>query len=243
MRRAIRVAPATTQRADAPGVSRAIGGLLAAAMVIAAVAACSDADRPATAGAVGSATAAPTATTASPGTPTSSPTVPGTTAGPTVTPVPGAVPKVTRPGQPGRPTVGAAPGRFGGAVGYPDGVRLTVDRVLTGVETGKGPGAFAGREYATFTITLTNGSRATLDLQQVVVSAGYGSRNRPAVPVYAQGTGAVDFGGRLAPRARSSARYAFAVPAAELGRVRLVVDFDGIHTSAEFNGSAKPVAR
>ena len=57
--------------------------------------------------------------------------------------------------------------------------------------------------------------------------------------VYAADSGAIDFGGQLAPGADATARYAFAVPTKQLGDVRLVVDFDGTHTSAEFDGDAR----
>ncbi len=167
-----------------------------------------------------------------------SPASPGSPAavGPTPVPAPSAVPKIRRPGQPVRPTVTAEPASFRAPVRYPDGINVTVGAAVVGVETGQGAGQFAGRELALLPITLVNGSRRAVDLQQVVVSASYGPDNLAAERVYAADLDARDFGGTLAPGARAQARYAFAVPSGELDDVRLVVDFDGLHTSAEFRG-------
>lgn len=159
--------------------------------------------------------------------------------GPTPTPGPSVIPKVKRPGQPSRPSVSAEPETFDRAVSYADGVTLSVDAVTSGIETGQALGQFAGREYAVFDVTLRNGSTRTLDLQSVVVTATYGSKGLVAERVYAEGTGAKDFGGSLPARGTAGARYAFAVPKASLRDTRLVVDFDGVHTSAEFRGDAR----
>ena len=159
--------------------------------------------------------------------------------GPTPTPGPSVIPKATRPGQPSRPTVTGAPSTFKKPVSYPDGIKVTVDKVSPGVETGRGPGVFAGREFAVFTVTMTNGTSKPIDAQSVVVTSTYGGRDLVAERVYAADTRAVDFGGQLAPGDSATARYAFAVPAKQLGDVRLVVDFDGTHTSAEFVGDAR----
>ncbi len=72
-----------------------------------------------------------------------------------------------------------------------------------------------------------------------MLTSTYGTRGLVAERVYAADTGAVDFGGGLAPGATATARYAFAIPKNQLGDVRLVVDFDGTHTSAEFDGDAR----
>lgn len=162
--------------------------------------------------------------------------------GPTPTPGPSVIAKVGRPGAPKAPSVSAAPSTFKAPVSYADGVTVRVDRVSSGVESGQGPGVFAGREFAVFTVTMHNGTAKPLDAQQVVVSATYGKRNLVGERVYAADAVASDFGGRLAPGANATARYAFAVPAKQLGDVRLVVDFDGVHTSALFDGDARQVS-
>jgi hypothetical protein len=162
--------------------------------------------------------------------------------GPTPTPAPSEVVKVIRRGPASTPTITAAPAAFAGAVSYPDGLELTVDEVESAVESGQGPGVFAGREFAVFTVGLRNGTRGAIDVQQVVVTATYGPRYLVAERVYANDARAVDFGGSINPGASATARYAFAVPAAQLGDVRLVVDVDGIHTSAQFRGDTRPVS-
>lgn len=190
-------------------------------------------------GAPVSAATTTSSTSASPSTAPSAPSPTPTQVGPTPTPGPSVVPKVKRPGQPSRPTVSASPEPFDAAVSYPDGVSLSVDGVTSGIETGTALGQFAGREYAVFAVTLKNGSSRPLDLQSVVVTATYGAKNLVAERVYADGSGAVDFGGSLPARGSAQAKYVFAVPKASLRDARLVVDFDGVHTSAEFRGDAR----
>ena len=116
---------------------------------------------------------------------------------------------------------------------------MKVDKVTSGVETGQGPGVFTGREFAVFTVTVKNGTAKPIDAQQVVLTSTYGTRGLVAERVYAPDARAADFGGQLAPGATATARYAFAIPAKQLGDVRLVVDFDGTHTSAQFDGDAR----
>lgn len=162
------------------------------------------------------------------------------TAGPTPTAVPTDVPKMERPGVTSAPEVSAKAEPFTAPVAYPDGVRLAIRKITKGAETGQGPGNFAGREFALFDVELKNDSGAAIELNQVAVTVSYGSGNLSAAPVYANDANAVDFGGTVAPGATATARYAFAVPAAELGRVRMIVDFDGRHTSAVFEGEVTP---
>ena len=219
--------------------TRSAAVLLSLAVLVAGGAsACSSSDAPADAAAPSttvSAAASPSPTASASPSPSPSPTA----VGPTPAPAPSVIAKVSRPGQPGRPTVTAAPAPFASAVKYADGIALTVDAVDSGVETGQGPGVFAGREFAVFTVTLRNGTTKPLDAQQVVVTATYGSKDLLAERVYANDTRAVDFGGSIAPGATATARYAFAVPKSQLRDARLVVDFDGAHTSAQFDGDAR----
>ncbi len=210
------------------------GALAIALLVVGATAACSSSDG----GNPTTAAASPT-TSASSAAPSASPSPSPTGGGPTPTPGPSVIPKVSRPGQPTKPTVSAGRATFEAPVSYPDGVTLEVDKVTPGVETGQGPGVFAGREFAVFTVTMHNGTKKPIDAQSVVVTSTYGKRGLVAERVYAADTDAVDFGGQIAPGADATARYAFAVPAKQLGDVRLVVDFDGTHTSAEFDGDAR----
>jgi len=222
-----------------------------ALLVASAAGACSSQDEPGAAPAPSSASPSASASpssSASSASPSSSPSAsPSSTSaspspsavGPTPTPGPSVIPKIRRPGQPSRPSISAAPAPFASPVAYSDGLELSVDKVTPGVETGQGPGVFTGREFAVFTVTLRNDTDKAIDAQQVVVTSTYGSRDLVAERVYANDARAVDFGGRLAPGKSATARYAFAVPAKQLGDVRLVVDFDGLHTSAQFDGDAR----
>ncbi len=151
-------------------------------------------------------------------------------------PVKTPVAKVRRDGAVPKPTASAPPVAFDQPAAYEDGVRLTIDKLTTGVETGQGPGIFAGREYVRLELSLTNGSDKPISLDGVVVTAFYGKSNQLASPVYAQGVGAVDLGGTVAPGASAHGVYAVAVPASQRGNVTVVVDFDGGHSSATFTG-------
>ncbi|WP_377644498.1 DUF4352 domain-containing protein [Oryzobacter terrae] len=214
-------------------VAALVGGLALVALT-----ACSGSDSTDTA-APGASTSPSASPSASAPTETARPTPAPSSVGPTPTPGPSVVAKVKRPGAPATPTVSAAPAAFDKAVAYPDGLRLTVGKVTSGVESGQGLGAFAGREFAVFEVRLENRTSKALDLQAVVVTATYGAKNLVAERVYADDVDAKDFGGTLAAGKTAGARYAFAVPKASLNRTRLVVDFDGVHTSAEFRGDAR----
>ncbi len=225
------VVPPATRVPARTRVAALVGGLALVALT-----ACSGSDSTETAAPSASATTSPSASAP---TETARPTPSPTAVGPTPTAAPSVIAKVKRSGAPATPTVSAAPAAFDAAVAYPDGVRLTVGKVTSGVESGQGPGAFAGREFAVFEVRLENKTGKAIDLQQVVVTATYGAKNLVAERVYADDVDARDFGGTLAAGKTAGARYAFAVPKASLTKSRLVVDFDGVHTSAEFRGDAR----
>jgi hypothetical protein len=163
-------------------------------------------------------------------------TTPTTVAPPLPQPVK-TVAKVKRAGQPTTPSVTAPAARFNAPVTYPDGVTLVIRKAEKGIETGHGPGVMAGREYVRFTLTLTNGSAKAVDLDQVVVTTTYGAADQLAAPVYTASAGTYDFYGVVKAGASATALYAFAVPTKQLGSVRMVVDFDGLHTSATYTGA------
>lgn len=234
--------PTTDSGAPRPRRARSrAGALLLAVVVVGSSAACaSDASDGAAAASPSPSVSGSSAAASQP--PSEAPSPSPTGGGPVPTPGPAVVPKVSRPGQPSKPTISAPPSAFKAPVTYPDGVSVRIDKVTPGVETGHGAGVFAGRQFAVFTVTLRNGTSRPMDLQQIVLTSTYGPRNLVAERVYAADAGAVDFGGRLAPGATATARYAFAVPTDQLGDVRLVADFDGVHTSAEFTGDARQVS-
>lgn len=145
------------------------------------------------------------------------------------------VPKVGRSGSSNSPTVSAKPAGTDGTVRYGDGVSLTVKSVDFAEETKKGPGSFPGRAYAVLTLQIANKSKQNLSLDTVVVTV-LDKAGKPVAPVYSDEAKASDFAGRLTAGKTVEARYAFAVPTTSRSKVTVVVDFDGIHTSAVFRG-------
>jgi hypothetical protein len=203
------------------------------------------ADRPAasaTASSTGSAGASedssPAASSSSstkPG-PTESETTPATVAPPLPQPV-GSVTKVKRSSGPSKPSVSAPAAPFSSAVKYPDGVTLTIVKAERGTETGHGAGVMAGRQYVRFQLKLTNGSARPINLNEVVVTTYYGTSRQNAAPVYTESAHTYDFSGTVAKGGSATAYYAFAVPTKNLNKVTMVVDFDGLHTSATYTGA------
>ncbi|MBN1091566.1 hypothetical protein JKP75_02620 [Blastococcus sp. TML/M2B] len=131
-------------------------------------------------------------------------------------------------------TVQAAPADFARPAQWSDGASVRVVGATQGVTRGSGPGARAGQPQTVFTVELTNGSGAPLDLNAVVVQATYGPGTQ-ASPLYDGDT--VDLGGVLAPGATATGVYAFAIPEGELGAVSLSVDVDGYRFPAVFAGA------
>lgn len=144
------------------------------------------------------------------------------------------VPKVQRPGE-ATPSITAKPGDTDGKVSYSDGVQLRIDDITFGKEKGEGPGMFPGRAYAILDLQIKNGSDKTLSLDTTVVTVL--DKNGKAVsPVYVNEAKVADFAGDLTPGSTAKARYAFAVPKNSRSKVTVVVDFDGVHSSAVFRG-------
>lgn len=144
---------------------------------------------------------------------------------------------VTRDGRDAGPRVPAVAGGLSASkpVTYPDGVSVTVERIRRGSETGEGPGEFPGRPYTALVLSLTNGSTTAIDLNQVVVTATYGTPPRIAAPVYE--AEAVDFSGTVPAGGTATATYLFAIPPQGTARVAVAVDFDGTHVAAGFSGA------
>ncbi|MFT3832723.1 MAG: DUF4352 domain-containing protein [Micropruina sp.] len=165
-------------------------------------------------------------TSASPD-PTSKPTTAATTKAQPV-------PKVQRDGG-GTPTITARPAGTDGRVSYSDGVKLRIRDVTFGKETKEGPGRFPGRAYAVLAMEISNGSARALSLDTVVITV-LDSKGKQVNPVYAEEAKVNDFAGELKPGGTAKANYAFAVPKSSYSKVTVVVDFDGVHTSAVFRG-------
>lgn len=150
---------------------------------------------------------------------------------------PTSIPKVTRPGDTAGTTETAPATGFGAPAAYPDGVKVSITKAEKAVETGTGPGQFNGRQLLVVDLQVTNGSASPIDLNQVVITTTYGQSRQVAAAVYPGNVSVQDFTGSVAAGATASARYAFAVPAADLGLVSMTVDFDASHASAIFTGS------
>lgn len=123
-----------------------------------------------------------------------------------------------------------------GTIRYHDGVTLKVTRLRNQRVTGQGVGVVDG-PVTLVEFAFHNGSNRVIDLNQVVVSAAFGSPARSASPTYVDGTR--DFAGDVRPGRTVTARYGFSIPTAELSHVTLHVDFDAIHAAAQFSGSAR----
>jgi hypothetical protein len=132
-------------------------------------------------------------------------------------------------------TVEAAPADFTAPAEWSDGASVRVVEARQQITSGRGPGDLAGQAQTVFTLEVTNGSDAELDLNAVVVQATYGDAAAQAAPLYDRET--VDFGGTLAPGDTATAVYSFAIPDDQLGRVSLSVDVDGTRFPAVFSGA------
>lgn len=143
-----------------------------------------------------------------------------------------------RPGElPASQRIAAPPETYRKPVTYSDGLTVAVTAIKQQTVTQVGPGAITGEPMTTFTVKFTNGTTKPVDLNQVVVSAFYGSNRNRAAPVY---EGSVnDFSGTLAVGGSQVANYAFSIPVKDLGSATLTIDFDGQHTVAVFTGSAR----
>ena len=113
---------------------------------------------------------------------------------------------------------------------------IRLSRIAVGTEKARGPGSFLGRPYVALTFKITNNSRRVLDLNQVVVTAQYGTPARLASPVYGDAS-AKDFAGILKPGSSVAATYLFAISHQGAGNFATIVDFDGRHVLARFNGA------
>lgn len=129
----------------------------------------------------------------------------------------------------------AAPTGTDKTVSYSDGIQLSITDISFAKETAKGPGSFPGREYAVIELKLDNGSTKAISMNTVVITV-LNSDDEPTELVYAAEAKVQDFSGSLKPGSATKARYAFAVPRSSRSKVTVVVDFDGVHTSAVFRG-------
>jgi hypothetical protein len=205
-----------------------------------ALSACGGGDDKPKAGADASASSSPSAAPSPGSTPSAGPKDDTTTsAAPSAPPDPvlKTYKRVLRGGKQPRSTVTAPPATFKGTVRYGDGVSLAVTDVNQAKVTGQGPGEFPGEPKTQITLRMTNGGDKPVRLDQVVVTAIYGSPRRQARPVYDDRSR--DFTGVLKAGSSTTAVYSFSIPKGDLGRVTMIVDFDGKHTVATFQGDPR----
>ncbi len=156
----------------------------------------------------------PTSTAqASPGSDTepTKPAKPGSSA--SAYPVPSVPPVVTKSPKP-------IPARFEDDVVLDNGVAVEVTDIEAVKGEARGPGQVAGPALR-FTITVSNQSKKTIDLDLAIVTAYSGRRDDPAIDL--AGPGASPLPAKLKAGATASGKYVFAIPKKQRGRVR--VDF------------------
>lgn len=159
------------------------------------------------------------------------------TSGPLDPLAPSRIAPVKRPGPDVSHRLAARRVGFAHLLSYPDGVKIAVLDIRQAKVTGQGPGVLSGR-MTSLRLQLVNGSRATLDLDHVVVTTVYGLPARIARPVYTDGT--QDLTGLVKPGGRATATYAFSVPTSDLTHVTVHIDFDSRHAAGVFSGSTAP---
>lgn len=145
------------------------------------------------------------------------------------------VPKVQRASQESTPTVSASPRDINEKVAYGDGVALHIKDITFGEETKEGPGHFPGRAYAILSLEMVNGGKQPINLNTTVITV-LDATDQQVAPVYVEEAQVADFSGTIQPGKTTTARYAFAVAKQSRSQVTVVVDFDGVHTSAVFRG-------
>ncbi|MDO5735951.1 MAG: hypothetical protein Q4P15_05705 [Propionibacteriaceae bacterium] len=145
------------------------------------------------------------------------------------------VPKVQRSDGASIPTISASPADITENVTYADNVTLRINDIEFGEETKEGPGRFPGRSFAVLSLEMFNGGNQPLDLNAAVITV-LDAETELVAPVYAEEAEVADFSGTVQPGRTAKARYAFAVASESRSQVTVVVDFDGVHTSAVFRG-------
>jgi len=133
-----------------------------------------------------------------------------------------------------RKRVAVSAARFNHAAKYDDGVTVSTGGFSQGVVTEKGAGAVTGATYVRFTVRVSNGSAATLDLSAVVPTMVYGPDQVPAAPLYT-GVEVADLVGKVAAGASAEGTYAFMVPE-DATKTELYLDINGTHAPVSFTG-------
>lgn len=123
---------------------------------------------------------------------------------------------------------------------WSDGLSFTLAKISAGTIAPHDIGGARGGDKTIFEIKLTNGRTRPYSLSGVAVSVTYGSRATRAAQVTNANIDHPRFSGTLEPHHSMTARYQFAIPAADRKDVTLTVrpaDHD-VRPSGVFAGSA-----
>ena len=131
--------------------------------------------------------------------------------------------------------------KFGETWTYEDGVQITVTPVGPSLATEYAAGGEAtGGEIFIFDVVVLNGSDAIFDPTMFMESMQYGAAGMQAERVFDSGNPAVgdsgSFEGKILPQKQQTARMAYAIPAAELGDVTMIVSPSYDHIDAIYTG-------
>ncbi|WP_460528350.1 hypothetical protein [Flindersiella endophytica] len=128
---------------------------------------------------------------------------------------------------------------FKDAVTYKDGLKVEVTGIAHGKISDLASGGKPGGDMTTFTLRITNGSKAPFDATLSVPSVTYGDAGETAEGVFDDKAGA-GFAGKVLPGKSMSAPWAFAIPKAELADVTLQLELGALDKEpAIFTGSAQ----
>ena len=141
-------------------------------------------------------------------------------------------PLVRRPGAPPVPQrLRAEPARFGGTARYPDGVAVEVVRTSREEVTERGAGARTGAAYALLTVRVVNGSPATQEIGQAVVSLTGAQTLEPVTTAET-----AELPASLPAGQAAVARYGFLLPTRGGGDAVFALDLQAQRLPAVFTG-------
>jgi hypothetical protein len=120
------------------------------------------------------------------------------------------------------------------AVEAPDGMRVALTRIEHVQGQALQPGEVSGPAVRV-TVTMTNGTKESINTSLVVVNAYIGAERRPAGTVIRPG--GLPFSGPLAPGETTYGIYLFAIPEQDRTDVTITVDYQGAGATVVFSGN------
>jgi hypothetical protein len=225
-----------------PSRRRVVAAIIAVLVVIAVVVIvklASGGSSTPSAGASGSPTPSATApaTSVTPG-PSATPSSPGTSATPTPTATTSAssTPSVTTPETP-KVLQTHKPVPIKTAAPFGDGVTAKIISVVPVQSIGKGPGEISGPAIKVL-ISLNNGTKTVISVNQVTVNVSYGAAASPSIPILGDPS-SKPFNGNVAPAASSRGTYIFDVPKNARSNVSISVSYAALSPIVVFKGAVK----